>query len=139
MKARPPWSRSGEANRRGAAGTSAWRWAVSSASWPNASIRRTASAGSEPNSSSTRPPPPALLLPRTNPGKRAPLWLQRLRGRDLLQVARRHPDLPIVAETFRECLHDHLDLTPLQQLLADVRSGQVQVVARRAEAPSPFA
>src|SRR5262249_3653054 len=42
----------------------------------------------------------ALLLPRGKAGKRAPLWLQRLRGRDLLQVARRHPDFPIVAETF---------------------------------------
>jgi ATP-dependent Lhr-like helicase len=81
----------------------------------------------------------ALLLPRTQPGRRAPLWLQRLRGRDLLQVARRHPDFPIVAETFRECLQDHLDVPRLQQLLADVRDGKVEVVARRAEAPSPFA
>jgi ATP-dependent Lhr-like helicase len=81
----------------------------------------------------------ALLLPRAASGKRAPLWLQRLRGRDLLQVARRHPDFPIVAETFRECLHDHLDLPRLQQLLADIRAGRVEVVMRREEAPSPFA
>jgi ATP-dependent Lhr-like helicase len=81
----------------------------------------------------------ALLLPRNSPGKRAPLWLQRLRGRDLLQVARRHPDFPLVAETFRECLHDHLDLPHLQELLADVRAGRVEVVTRRLDAPSPFA
>jgi ATP-dependent Lhr-like helicase len=81
----------------------------------------------------------ALLLPRMSPGKRAPLWLQRLRGRDLLQVARRHPDFPIVAETFRECLHDHLDLPHLQALLADIQAGRVEVVTRRAEAPCPFA
>lgn len=81
----------------------------------------------------------ALLLPRTQPGKRAPLWLQRLRGRDLLQVARRHPDFPIVAETFRECLHDHLDVPRLQQFLADIASGRVEIVSRRAETPSPFA
>jgi ATP-dependent Lhr-like helicase len=81
----------------------------------------------------------ALLLPRLQPGRRAPLWLQRLRGRDLLQVARRHPDFPIIAETFRECLHDHLDVAGLRQLLADIRAGHVEVVARRAEVPSPFA
>src|SRR5207237_10522525 len=81
----------------------------------------------------------ALLLPRLQPGKRAPLWLQRLRSKDLLQVARRHPDFPLVAETFRECLHDHLDLPRLQQLLADIRGGIVRVVTRRAETPSPFA
>jgi len=81
----------------------------------------------------------SLLLPRLQPGRRAPLWLQRLRGRDLLQVARRHPDFPIVAETFRECLHDHLDVPRLQELLADIQAGRVEIVTRRAETPSPFA
>jgi ATP-dependent Lhr-like helicase len=81
----------------------------------------------------------ALLLPRGAAGKRAPLWLQRLRGRDLLQVARRHPDFPIVVETFRECLHDHLDLPQLEQMLADVAAGRIEVATRRLETPSPFA
>jgi ATP-dependent Lhr-like helicase len=81
----------------------------------------------------------ALLMPRGSPGKRAPLWLQRLRGRDLLQVARRQPDFPIVAETFRECLHDHLDLPRLEQLLADIEAGRIKLVTRRLETPSPFA
>jgi ATP-dependent Lhr-like helicase len=81
----------------------------------------------------------ALLLPRMKPGQRAPLWLQRLRGRDLLQVARRHPDFPIVVETFRECLNDHLDLSRLKTLIADIRAGRVEVQARRTEMPSPFA
>jgi ATP-dependent Lhr-like helicase len=81
----------------------------------------------------------SLLLPRMRPGRRAPLWLQRMRGRDLLQVARRHPNFPIVVETFRECLHDHLDLPRVQQILADVAAGRLKVVARRPDAPSPFA
>ncbi len=67
------------------------------------------------------------------------MWLQRLRGRDLLQVARQHADFPIVAETFRECLHDHLDVPRLTQLLADIQASRVEVVTRRAETPSPFA
>lgn len=81
----------------------------------------------------------ALLLPTGGAGQRAPLWLQRLRGRDLLQVARRHPDFPIVVETFRECLQDYLDLSHLQELLARIATGTVDVVTRRSEAPSPFA
>ena len=80
----------------------------------------------------------ALMMPRGGAGKRAPLWLQRLRGRDLLQVARRHADFPIVAETFRECLHDHLDLPHVQELLDGIANGSVAVHARRAELPSPF-
>src|SRR5262249_35661872 len=81
----------------------------------------------------------SLLLPRLQPGRRAPLWLQRLRRRDLLQVAGRPPDFPLAAETFRECLHDHLTLPRLQQLLSDLRDGRLQVVTRRAATPSPFA
>jgi ATP-dependent helicase Lhr and Lhr-like helicase len=81
----------------------------------------------------------ALLLPRLAAGKRSPLWLQRLRGRDLLQVARRHADFPIVAETYRECLQDHLDLGEVEQFLADVQSGAIEVATCRLEAASPFA
>ncbi len=81
----------------------------------------------------------ALLLPRGKQGQRAPLWLQRLRGRDLLQVCRRHADFPIVAETFRECLNDHLDLLHLKELLGNIQAGRVRLVTRRAEVPSPFA
>lgn len=80
----------------------------------------------------------ALMMPRGTK-RRAPLWLQRLRGRDLLQVARRHPDFPIVAETFRECLHDHLDLPRLEQWLADLHAGNIEVRTLRLEAPTPFA
>ncbi|MFQ3593194.1 MAG: helicase-related protein, partial [Gemmataceae bacterium] len=81
----------------------------------------------------------ALLMPKGAAGRRSPLWLQRLRGRDLLQVARRHADFPIVVETFRECLQDYLDVPRLRHLLADLRTGRLTVVSRKAEVPSPFA
>ena len=81
----------------------------------------------------------ALLMPKGAAGRRSPLWLQRLRGRDLLQVARRHADFPIVIETFRECLHDYLDVPRLRNLLADLRAGRLTLVTRKAEMPSPFA
>jgi ATP-dependent Lhr-like helicase len=81
----------------------------------------------------------ALMMPRGAAGKRAPLWLQRLRGRDLLQVARQHADFPIVIETFRECLNDHLDLPRLEELIANIHSGAVQVRVARLDVPSPFA
>ncbi len=62
-----------------------------------------------------------------------------LRGRDLLQVARRFPDFPIVAETFRECLHDHLDVQRVRQILTDIREGRIEVRSARLEVASPFA
>ncbi|WP_396913208.1 DEAD/DEAH box helicase, partial [Mycolicibacterium sp.] len=41
----------------------------------------------------------ALLLPRRHPGKRSPLWHQRQRAAQLLDIARKYPDFPIVLET----------------------------------------
>lgn len=81
----------------------------------------------------------ALMLPVSSPQKRAPLWLQRLKSRNLLQIARQHPRFPIVIETCRECLHDHLDVDGVIQVLNDLRTGKIQLMTRRAESPSPFA
>ena len=80
----------------------------------------------------------ALLMPRPDPAKRTPLWLQRLRAKDLLQVTRQLPDFPIVLETFRECLDDDLDLPRLCGFLDAIQSGTIRVVRRRAEVPSPL-
>uniref|UniRef100_UPI0015BC47CD DEAD/DEAH box helicase n=1 Tax=Mycobacterium colombiense TaxID=339268 RepID=UPI0015BC47CD len=38
----------------------------------------------------------ALLLPRRHPGRRSPLWQQRQRAAQLLEVARKYPDFPVV-------------------------------------------
>lgn len=81
----------------------------------------------------------ALLLPRRRPGMRSPLWQQRLRASQLLQVARNYPDFPIVLETMRECLHDVFDLPALVDLLHQIAARQVRVVAVETEQPSPFA
>src|SRR5699024_4485568 len=48
----------------------------------------------------------ALLLPRRSPGRRSPLWQQRQRAAQLLDVARNYPDFPIVLEAIRESLQD---------------------------------
>lgn len=81
----------------------------------------------------------AMLMPRPDPAKRTPLWLQRLRAKDLLQIALRFPDFPIVIETYRECLDDDLDMPRLKAVLDDVQSGTVRVETRQGEVPSPFA
>src|SRR5438067_5458572 len=52
----------------------------------------------------------ALLLPRRTPGRRTPLWQQRQRAADLLDVAARYPQFPMLLETTRECLRDVFDL-----------------------------
>ncbi|MDR3618136.1 MAG: DEAD/DEAH box helicase [Paludisphaera borealis] len=81
----------------------------------------------------------ALLMPRPDPAKRTPLWLQRLRAKDLLQVVGKFPDFPIVVETFRECLNDDLEMPRLREFLDSVADGSIRVEKRSGETPSPFA
>ncbi|MGE3818817.1 MAG: DEAD/DEAH box helicase [Isosphaeraceae bacterium] len=80
----------------------------------------------------------ALLLPKPDPSRRTPLWLQRLRARDLLQVVRAIPDFPIVVETYRECLDDDLELPRLRTFLDRIDRGEIRVVKREGETASPF-
>jgi ATP-dependent Lhr-like helicase len=81
----------------------------------------------------------ALLLPRRRPGRRTPLWMQRKRAHDLLQVASRHPSFPIVLEAYRECLQDVFDLPGLVELARRVRQRDVRLVTVDTRSPSPFA
>ncbi len=81
----------------------------------------------------------ALLLPRRRPGKRLPLWQQRLRAGQLLEIAREHEDFPLIIETARECLQDVYDLAALQALMQRLHDGAVRLLEVATEVPSPFA
>ena len=81
----------------------------------------------------------ALLIPRAYPGRRTPLWQQRLKSQTLLEVARRYPDFPVILETYRECLRDVLDLAGLEALLRGLETREVSLVEVETPTASPFA
>lgn len=81
----------------------------------------------------------ALLMPKVAPGKRTPLWLQRLRAGDLLEIARRFDDFPIVIETMREVLNDILDFQRFKDIISQIESGGIRIKTVETEVPSPFA
>ncbi len=82
----------------------------------------------------------ALLLPAAKGAqKRTPFWLQRLRAKDLLSVAKGFEDFPIVAETYRDCLRDVLDLQHLEEVLRGIQGGEIEVIAKETLVPSPVA
>ncbi|MEV6399338.1 ATP-dependent helicase [Streptomyces sp. NPDC051907] len=81
----------------------------------------------------------ALLLPRRSPGKRTPLWQQRQRAAQLLQVASEFGSFPIVLEAVRECLQDVFDVPGLTELMGDIESRRVRLVEVTTAEPSPFA
>jgi ATP-dependent helicase Lhr and Lhr-like helicase len=81
----------------------------------------------------------SLLIPRAYPGKRTPLWQQRLKAQSLLEVAKDFPRFPVTLETYRECLRDVLDLPALQELLRDLHSRKISLVEVETQTASPFA
>src|SRR4051812_8320367 len=81
----------------------------------------------------------SLLLPRAYPGKRTPLWQQRLKAQSLLEVAKRYGQFPVVLETYRECLRDVFDLPGLQELLRGLHTRELSLVEVETQRASPFA
>ena len=81
----------------------------------------------------------ALLLPRFRPDRRTPLWQQRKRAYDLLQVASRFGSFPIILETYREVLRDVFDVPALVATMKKIQQRTIRVVVADTEKPSPFA
>jgi ATP-dependent Lhr-like helicase len=81
----------------------------------------------------------ALLLPRRRPQIRAPLWQQRKRASDLLAVASRYPDFPMLLEAHRECLRDSFDMPALLDVLRSIKEKEIEVHLVDTPKASPFA
>ena len=81
----------------------------------------------------------ALLTPSSRPGRRTPLWLQRLRAGQLLEASRRFRNFPVAVEAARECLQDVYDLPALAGLMERIEARSVRIVEAETAVPSPFA
>jgi ATP-dependent helicase Lhr and Lhr-like helicase len=94
----------------------------------------------------------ALAIPRYAGGRKIPPPIQRMRADDLMAAVFpdqaacpenlsgevRIPDHPLVKETIANCLHEAMDLTGLQSLLAAIHERQVETLAIDTPEPSPF-
>ncbi|MEO8033518.1 MAG: DEAD/DEAH box helicase, partial [Acidobacteriota bacterium] len=81
----------------------------------------------------------ALLLPRMRAQGRAPLWQQRKRAYDLLQVASRFGSFPMILEAYREVLRDVVDVPALVGILKKLQQRTIRLVVADTQKPSPFA
>jgi ATP-dependent Lhr-like helicase len=81
----------------------------------------------------------ALLLPRMRAQGRAPLWQQRKRAYDLLQVASRFGSFPMILEAYREVLRDVFDVPALVEMMKKLQQRTVRLVVADTQKPSPFA
>jgi ATP-dependent Lhr-like helicase len=81
----------------------------------------------------------SLLLPRRDPGRRTPLWQQRQRAHQLLQVASGYGEFPVTLEAMRECLQDVFDVPGLAGLMRDLSGRSIRLVEIETREASPFA
>ncbi|MHA3705078.1 ATP-dependent helicase [Jatrophihabitans sp. YIM 134969] len=81
----------------------------------------------------------SLLLPKRDPRRRTPLWQQRQKANQLLQVAGEYGSFPVVLEAMRECLQDVFDVPGLAGLMKALAGRSVRVVEVETSQPSPFA
>ncbi|PLS25934.1 DEAD/DEAH box helicase [Bifidobacterium imperatoris] len=81
----------------------------------------------------------SLFMPRSDPGRRVPLWQQRLRAAQLLQSARTAKNFPLLLETARECLQDVYDMPALHTVMTGLETGNIIIKDVETETPSPFA
>jgi ATP-dependent helicase Lhr and Lhr-like helicase len=81
----------------------------------------------------------SLLIPRARPGRRTPLWQQRLKAQSLLEVAKKYGEFPVILETYRECLRDVLDVPGLTELLTALHRREISLVEVETSTASPFA
>ncbi len=81
----------------------------------------------------------SLLIPRARPGRRTPLWQQRLKAQSLLEVAKKYGEFPVILETYRECLRDVLDVPGLVELLTALHRREISLVEVETPTASPFA
>ena len=81
----------------------------------------------------------ALLTSSGAPGKRTPLWQQRLQGGQLLEAARRQDGFPLLAEALRECLADAFDMEALHRIMTDLQQRRIAMTCAETSIPSPLA
>jgi ATP-dependent Lhr-like helicase len=95
----------------------------------------------------------ALIVMRSNQGRKVPAWMQRLRTQELVAAIfpgqqacfeNRPPAIPlpdhfIVRETIRECVEESTDLARMTALLGGIEDGSVRTVFVDAITPSVFA
>ncbi|MCA1958394.1 MAG: DEAD/DEAH box helicase, partial [Nitrospira sp.] len=96
----------------------------------------------------------SLALLRFAQGKKVPPHIQRMKAEDLLAAVfpdalacqdnmvgertRQIPDHPLVAETFKDCFTEAMDLEGVKTVLRRIERGDIRCVAVDTPVPSPF-
>ena len=81
----------------------------------------------------------AFQILRAWQGRRVAPWLQHYRAEELYEAAKDSPDYPILEEVRRQHQSEGLDVDGLAFLLGQIEAGDIELLFREVESPSPFA
>lgn len=70
--------------------------------------------------------------------QRQPLWVQRVRGAQMLESVISEDEHPLIRETKRECLEDYWDLDGVIEVLEKIHNGTIEIREMFLEVPSPM-
>ena len=81
----------------------------------------------------------SLMILRNYKGHEISVSKQQLSAKTLLEVCLEWPDFPVIKETFREILEDHMDIKHAKEVLRKIEKGEIEVVKLPPQrVPSPF-
>ena len=82
----------------------------------------------------------SLLVLRRYKGKEVSIGRQQLRSTRVMDAFHDMKDFPVIQETYREILNDHMDLPHATEVLEKIESGEMKIKSTRySSTPSPFA
>ena len=79
----------------------------------------------------------ALMMGAKGSG-RHPLWMQRLRGAEMLEQVVREKDHPLIRETTKECMEQFWDIQGVREVLEQIRCGGIVVREVYTDTASPM-
>ncbi|MDY6776967.1 MAG: ATP-dependent helicase [Candidatus Nanohaloarchaea archaeon] len=82
----------------------------------------------------------ALMILRNYKGNKKSVGKQQMKSHFLLSAVEDiDEEFPILKETYREIMEDHMDIEHAQEVMEEVRDGDIEVEVVETDVPSPFA
>lgn len=81
----------------------------------------------------------AMLIPRSMPGQRGPLWWRRERSSRLMEELGESGDCPLLENCWKETLTRHYEPEAVREWLGEWQAGKIELRIARLSSPSPMA
>jgi ATP-dependent Lhr-like helicase len=81
----------------------------------------------------------SFMILRNYMGRRRSARRQQVSADMLIYFAKRLDDFAVLKESYREIIEDKFEVENIREILREIQSGEIQVVLKQADSPSPMA